>query len=148
MSGQGASTTDPNDAYAQLTVTVPASADAGIALRRAVRSLDRYYGPETAEDLELLVTELATNGVKHAELSSDGNRITSDGNRITLDARIDPQRLHVEVRDRGDRWFEPARRERSEPGGWGLVLVNGIAQRWGVKRDPTTTVWFELPRAA
>jgi anti-sigma regulatory factor (Ser/Thr protein kinase) len=141
MSGQGASSTEPSDGYAQLTVTVPASADAGVALRRAVRSLDRYYGPETAEDLELLVTELATNGVKHAELATDGNR-------ITLDARIDPHRLRVEVRDRGDQWLEPSFRERSEPGGWGLVLVNGIAQRWGVKRDPTTTVWFELPRAA
>jgi two-component sensor histidine kinase len=136
---QGAASTEPSDAYAQLTVTVPASADAGLALRRAVRSLDRYYGPETAENLELLVTELATNGVKHAELSSDGNR-------ITLDARIDPQRLHVEVRDRGDR-FELSS-DGSGPGGWGLVLVDGIAQRWGVRHDPTTTVWFELPRAA
>jgi anti-sigma regulatory factor (Ser/Thr protein kinase) len=138
--GQGAPSTESVDAHAQLTVTVPASAEAGPALRRAVRALDCYYGPRVAEDLELLVTELATNGVKHAQISSGGNR-------ITLDARVDPHVLRVEVRDRGH-GFEPrARQERSEPGGWGLVLVEGIAERWGVKRDPST-VWFELPRAA
>jgi anti-sigma regulatory factor (Ser/Thr protein kinase) len=138
--GQGSPSTDSGDAYAQLTVTVPASPEAGSALRRAIRSLDRYYGPRTAEDLDLLVTELATNGVKHAQISSGGNR-------ITLDARVDPHVLRVEVRDRGE-GFEPRPRlERPEPGGWGLVLVEGIAERWGVKRDPSA-VWFELPRAA
>jgi anti-sigma regulatory factor (Ser/Thr protein kinase) len=138
--GQGTPSNESGNVHAQLTVTVPASAEAGLALRRAIRSLDSYYGPRVAEDLELLVTELATNGVKHAQISSGPNR-------ITLDARVDPHVLRVEVRDRG-RGFEPRnRRERSEPGGWGLVLVEGIAERWGVKRDPTT-VWFELPRAA
>jgi anti-sigma regulatory factor (Ser/Thr protein kinase) len=138
--GQGTPSTESGAPHAQLTVTVPASAEAGAALRRAIRALDSYCGPRIAEDLELLVTELATNGVKHAQFSSGGNR-------ITLDARVDPHVLRVEVRDRG-RGFEPgARLERSEPGGWGLVLVDGIAERWGVKRDPTT-VWFELPRAA
>jgi anti-sigma regulatory factor (Ser/Thr protein kinase) len=139
--GQGTPSTESGDACAQLTVTVPASPEAGGALRRAVRSLERYCGPRTAEDLELLVTELATNGVKHAQISSGGNR-------ITLDARVDPHLLRVEVRDRGEGFEpEPRLRERREPGGWGLVLVEDIAERWGVKRDPTT-VWFELPRAA
>jgi anti-sigma regulatory factor (Ser/Thr protein kinase) len=138
--GQGSPSTESGVAYAQLTVTVPASPEAGSALRTAIRSLDRYCGPRTAEDLELLVTELATNGVKHAQLDSGGNR-------ITLDARVDPHVLRVEVRDRGQ-GFEPHPRvEREEPGGWGLVLVEGIAERWGVERDPST-VWFELPRAA
>jgi anti-sigma regulatory factor (Ser/Thr protein kinase) len=138
--GQGAPSTESGDACAQLTVTVPASAEAGAALRRAIRSLDRYYGPRTAEDLELLVTELATNGVKHAQISAGGNR-------ITLDARVDPHVLRVEVRDRGEGFEPEPRRDRPDPGGWGLVLVEDIAERWGVKRDPTT-VWFELPRAA
>ena len=87
------------------------------------------------------MTELATNGVKHAQ-------IRAGGNRITLDARVDPHVLRVEVRDRGE-GFEPEPRahRRPEPGGWGLVLVEDIAERWGVTNDPTT-VWFELPRAA
>jgi anti-sigma regulatory factor (Ser/Thr protein kinase) len=141
MSGQGTAKTELGYAFAHLTVTVPASADAGFALRRAVRSLDHYCGPKVAEDLELLVTELATNGVKHAQIDSNGNR-------ITLDARVDPHVLRVAVRDRGNGFTPGPRRERFEPGGWGLVLVDGIADRWGVEHDPTTTVWFELPLAA
>jgi anti-sigma regulatory factor (Ser/Thr protein kinase) len=141
-SRQGTKPSETGYAYAHLTVTVPASADAGLALRRAVRSLDRYCGPKTADDVELLVTELATNGVKHAEMDSNGNR-------ITLDARVDPHVLRVAVRDRGQ-GFEPEPRpaDRTEPGGWGLMLVDGIATRWGVEREPNTTVWFELPLAA
>jgi anti-sigma regulatory factor (Ser/Thr protein kinase) len=139
--GQGASTTHPGDTWAELTVTVPASPEAGLELRRAIRSLGRYCGPKVADDVELLVTELATNGVKHAEINCDGNR-------ITLVARVDHDVLRVSVRDRGT-GFEPDRpRARSEPGGWGLVLVEGIADRWGVEHEPSTTVWFELPVAA
>jgi anti-sigma regulatory factor (Ser/Thr protein kinase) len=141
VNGQGMATTEPGYAFAHLTVTVPASPDAGAALRHAIRAFDRYCGPKIAEDLGLLVTELATNGVKHAQIDSNGNR-------ITLDARVDPQVLRVAVRDRGSGFTPGPRRERFEPGGWGLVLVDGIADRWGVEGDPTTTVWFELPLAA
>jgi anti-sigma regulatory factor (Ser/Thr protein kinase) len=126
---------------AQLRVTVPASPEAGGALRRAIRSLDRWLGRQTAHDVELLVTELATNGVKHAR--------TVDGNRITLDARVEPGLLRVEVRD-GGHGFEPKRRDsgRTEPGGWGLMLVDGLADRWGIEGEPTTTVWFEIAARA
>jgi anti-sigma regulatory factor (Ser/Thr protein kinase) len=122
---------------AQLKVSVPASADAGSALRRAVRALDRWLGPQTAEDVELLVTELATNGVKHAR--------TANGNRITLVARAEPGRVRIEVRD-GGRGFEHKRRDRglTEPGGWGLMLVEDLADRWGIEGEPSTTVWFEM----
>jgi anti-sigma regulatory factor (Ser/Thr protein kinase) len=136
--GQGAhAPITPGDSQAQLTVSVPASPEAGSALRRAVRSLERWLGPQTAEDVELLVTELATNGVKHAH--------TVDGNRITLDARVEPGHLRIEVRD-GGRGFKHRRRNRelTEPGGWGLMLVEDIADRWGIEREPSTTVWFEM----
>ena len=113
-----------------------------MTLRRAVRSLDHWFGSAAPEDVELLVTELATNGVKHAagECGCD---------RITLDARVDNSRLRIAVRDCGKGFdAQPRHGEREEPGGWGLVLVEDIADRWGVEREPTTTVWFELERAA
>jgi hypothetical protein len=35
------------------------------------------------------------------------------------------------------------------PGGWGLVLVDRIADRWGIIHSPDgTCVWFELRSAA
>ena len=121
---------------AQLKVSVPASAEAGGALRRAIRSLERWLGRQTADDVELLVTELATNGVKHAH--------TVDGNRITLDARVEPGLLRVEVRDRGHGFELKRRADRTEPGGWGLMIVEDLADRWGIEDEPTTTVWFEI----
>lgn len=30
------------------------------------------------------------------------------------------------------------------PGGWGLMLVGEIADRWGVETDDGTCVWFEM----
>jgi anti-sigma regulatory factor (Ser/Thr protein kinase) len=140
--GQGAQTPGvPGNSQAQLMVSVPASADAGGALRRAVRSLARWLGPQTADDVELLVTELATNGVKHAR--------TVDGNRITMDARVDPGRLRVEVRDGGHGFEHDWRRsEGAEPGGWGLMLVEDLADSWGIEDEPSTTVWFEITHAA
>ena len=128
--------------HAELSVSVPASPEAGSALRHAVRALDRWLGQATADEVELLVTELATNGVKHADP-------VCDCNRITLDASVEDGRLRVAVRDCG-KGFIPAPREaeRTEPGGWGLMLVEDIADRWGVEREPSTTVWFEMgPRA-
>jgi anti-sigma regulatory factor (Ser/Thr protein kinase) len=117
-------------------VTVPASPEAGATFRQAVRSLETYFGPGQAEEAELLVTELATNGVKHA--SCEGVP------RLTLDASIEDHCLHVSVQDRGRGFYPKTRRRgRSEPGGWGLMLVESIADRWGVEREPTT-VWFEL----
>lgn len=140
--GQGARTRPrPGTSQAELSLTVPASAETSGALRRALRSLDRWLGPQTAEDVDLLVTELATNGVKHAR--------TVDGNRITLDAHVEPGLLRVEVRD-GGHGFEHERRraDRTEPGGWGLMLVDGLADRWGIEGEPSTTVWFEIASRA
>ena len=126
---------------AELTLSVPASPEAGATLRRAVRSLDSWFGAVAPEDVELLVTELATNGVKHASAECGCDR-------ITLDARVDNSRLRVAVRDCGKGFEARPEAEREQPGGWGLVLVEDLADRWGVEREPTTTVWFELARAA
>jgi anti-sigma regulatory factor (Ser/Thr protein kinase) len=32
------------------------------------------------------------------------------------------------------------------PGGWGLCLVDRLADRWGVDSGNRTAVWFELDR--
>jgi anti-sigma regulatory factor (Ser/Thr protein kinase) len=140
MLGQGACSSVDERAKAELCVSVPASPAAGTALRRAVRSLEAFFGPGRSQEVELLVTELATNGVKHA--AAEG------ANRITLDAKIDNDGLHVAVTDRGSGFVPGARSpRRTEPGGWGLMLVDDIADRWGVEREPTK-VWFELGSTA
>jgi hypothetical protein len=36
-------------------------------------------------------------------------------------------------------------RPKTEPGGWGLHMVEALTERWGV-RDGSTHVWFEIDR--
>jgi len=91
---------------------------------------------ETLEDLQLLVSEVVTNSVRHGG--------AGDGRPITLRLVVDPESLlRVEVTDDGPGF------ERHEPvprgdGGWGLFFVDRLAQRWGVDRDDHTRVWFEM----
>jgi serine/threonine-protein kinase RsbW len=91
--------------------------------------------------LLLLVSELVTNSVRHAGLTA--------AERIRLRARCDDACAHVEVCDRGRSGRVPGKRtpgiEALEPGGLGLMLVDEMADRWGVARDDgETCVWFEL----
>jgi anti-sigma regulatory factor (Ser/Thr protein kinase) len=86
----------------------------------------------------LLVSELVTNSVKHAG--------AGPGEPIDLELRASADKVRVEVGDPGP-GFEPTM-ARSEPGGFGLLLVARLADRWGVERDPRTCVWFEIDRQA
>jgi hypothetical protein len=54
--------------------------------------------------------------------------------------------VRVEVVDQGA-GFIPVARDRpvTEVGGWGLHLVETLADRWGV-HEGSTHVWFEIDR--
>ena len=69
--------------------------------------------------------------------------------QIRLEIVMGAEALRVEVVDPG-RGFVP--REPSPDmergGGWGLYLVEELADRWGVETQVGTRVWFELDRAA
>jgi anti-sigma regulatory factor (Ser/Thr protein kinase) len=90
------------------------------------------------DDLLLLVTELVTNAVRHAGVGPDGS--------LRVELRRWPQRVRVEVVDPGGPFTrDQPRLSRHEPGGWGLVLVDRIAARWGFgHRASGTCVWFEV----
>ena len=83
-------------------------------------------------DLLTVVTELVTNSVRH-------------GPGAPIDVRVqvaDDGRVSGEVEDQGD--GKVAIREITPgTGGFGLRLVDSIAERWGVY-DGSTHVWFEL----
>ena len=123
------------------------------AARRLVEScLD---GPEEVVAVaELLVTELVTNSIRHGGGSADHD--------VEVRIDLDDRRLRIEVCDAGDgvgplepptrappgprdqRSREPAR----EQGGFGLLFVDSLADRWGSSRAADgTTVWFELDLA-
>ena len=112
--------------------------EAGMAARRAVVAADGDLPGAVREDVLLLVTELVSNAVRHAGVGADGT--------MQVELRRWPQRLRVEVVDPGSDFTRvPPRSSTDEARGWGLVLVDRIAARWGVGRGPSRTcVWFEI----
>jgi anti-sigma regulatory factor (Ser/Thr protein kinase) len=104
--------------------------------RRAVERFGDALDPGVLPDVKLLVSELITNSVKYGGEGAVELILRSD----------DPRHVHVEVVDQGVGFVPTARdRPKTEPGGWGLHLVEALTQRWGV-REGSTHVWFEIDR--
>jgi anti-sigma regulatory factor (Ser/Thr protein kinase) len=113
-------------------------AEAVAAARDAVR--DRLAGllPSDRVDEAVLITdELVTNAIRHATAERDG--------RIGLRFEITATTVRIVVTD-GSARFEWAGRDRpgDVAGGFGLVLVDEIADRWGLSLDGKKAVWFEM----
>lgn len=122
----------------------------GVAeVRRRLRSLLCHWGaPGRADAAELLISELVTNALVH----TDGGAVvtvTLDDGGPTPGAR---GRLHVEVRDFVSR--RPTPRPLPDgagegTSGRGLLLVNALADAWGVRAQGVgKVVWFELDGVA
>jgi anti-sigma regulatory factor (Ser/Thr protein kinase) len=134
----------PDDRQLLVDVHLPPEATAPGRARRALDPLEERFDRDTVHSLRLLISELVTNAVRHGHLGSD--------DPIELRVTLGGERVRVEVEDAG--WgfqgTEPARDERPDdwPGGWGLGIVDAVADCWGVDRVGHTTVWFELPVTA
>jgi anti-sigma regulatory factor (Ser/Thr protein kinase) len=120
---------------------LPVAPEAAAEARHVLDDIGDAVPVEKLRDVRLLVSELVTNAVRHAKLSS------ADVIRLVLE--VADHALRVEVHDPGGGFVpttptpDPAR-----PSGWGLYLVAELSDRWGVDSDETTLVWFELDRAA
>ncbi|MFJ2773358.1 ATP-binding protein [Streptomyces sp. NPDC087300] len=105
-------------------------------LRRAVkRNLGQWGAQELADEAGLVVTELATNVIKHV---GEGASAT-----LVLESRGD--RLRVEVHDKSRR--APALREICGEAecGRGLHLLASMCEEWGTLLTATgKAVWCEL----
>jgi anti-sigma regulatory factor (Ser/Thr protein kinase) len=90
------------------------------------------------DDVTLLVTELVANGVRH------GGADVGSSVHLLLEGRRPG--LHVEIANPDHVHGAPVRRtaDLTGGGGIGLNLVETLASRWGVRRQPHTAVWFEL----
>jgi anti-sigma regulatory factor (Ser/Thr protein kinase) len=100
-------------------------------------ALDRIAGriaPEQMRDVRLLVSELVTNAVRHA-----------GGEAVRLVVALAGGTLRIEVHDPGSGFtLKPPSDDPLRASGWGLVLVEELADRWGVDHHPRTRVWFEM----
>jgi anti-sigma regulatory factor (Ser/Thr protein kinase) len=117
----------------ELAVTPEAAAVA----RHALDDVSSGIPDNRLRDVRLLVSELVTNAVRHANLSS------SDMILLVID--VADHALRVEVHDPGGGFVPTAPApDPARPSGWGLSLVAELADRWGVDSDERTLVWFEL----
>ncbi|MES5818756.1 ATP-binding protein [Streptomyces sp. RG80] len=108
-------------------------------VRRALRELLRQWGrPGRSEIAELLTSELVTNALVHTDHDA------------VLTATVGPGGLRVEVRDfvaRRPRLRVPNADDGTH--GRGLVLVQSLADAWGVRAHGVgKSVWFELDAGA
>jgi anti-sigma regulatory factor (Ser/Thr protein kinase) len=112
---------------------------AAAAARNALVALQERVDEALLEDLRLLVSELVTNSVRHSDIAGSDS--------VSLDVALQKETVHVEVCDPGA-GFEPRPRAKDDErvGGWGLFLVDKLADRWGVMRNGRTKVWFEIDR--
>jgi anti-sigma regulatory factor (Ser/Thr protein kinase) len=108
----------------------------GRARDAVVASFADELTPGTLDEVALLVSELVTNSVRHADASPE--------RAIGLRADIVAGCVRVEVADWG-RDFEPRVQPSADDiGGWGLYLVDSLSDRWGLLRTEPKVVWFEL----
>jgi anti-sigma regulatory factor (Ser/Thr protein kinase) len=116
-------------------------ATAARCARKAVREeLGAALSKRRLADVELLVSELATNSVRHADCGED--------DELSMEAAVERDRVRIRLFDAG-RGFEahaPVRPATGAEGGYGLLLLERLSDRWGVNRDHRFSVWFEVQR--
>ena len=90
---------------------------------------------DVVEVAKLLVTEVVANSVVHSDATEP----------IHVSVERCPETLRVQVSDTGPT-FQPEVRlpNAGSESGWGLFLVDTLADRWGVRSNGDVTVWFEL----
>jgi signal transduction histidine kinase len=109
-----------------------------MAARRAVTACNGTLPAAVRDDVLLLVTELVANAVRHAGVGPDQS--------VRVALRRSRRFVRVDVIDPGGNFARVRPKPiTDDPGGWGLVLVERIAARWGVGHGaPGTCVWFEV----
>jgi anti-sigma regulatory factor (Ser/Thr protein kinase) len=122
----------------RIAFELAATPEAGSAARRTLLAGNGALPPSVRDDVLLLLTELVTNAVRHADVGPD--------RLVRVELRQRSRTVRVAVRDEGAGFAQEAtRRRRDESGGWGLFLVDRIADRWAVIPTATgTCVWFEI----
>ncbi len=115
-----------------LTTDLPRSPDSVGAARRLVKGHTPSLDSQQRKDAVLMVSELVTNAFLHGL------------GAISLQIDADAETVRIEVADEGNVAVAPSP-EPGTHGGWGLRIVEELADDWGVL-DGSTKVWFRLGR--
>src|SRR5262245_46475504 len=120
---------------AEVSASFPAARNAPHDVRVFLREqLTDWDAADLAETTEILVSELVSNVVRHANSTID------------LDASYADGTLRIEVRDGSS--IVPAIKDLANAeGGFGLRIVEAVADEWGVTQLATgKAVWFTISR--
>jgi anti-sigma regulatory factor (Ser/Thr protein kinase) len=117
---------------------IPGDVRAPAIARHAVQDLLGSLPAPLLGRLSLLASELVTNVLRHC---------SADDHSATLTLALAEDRITITVAD-GGIGFDPSGYVPSDgqPGGWGLKVVDAIADRWWVERDSGTRVICEIDR--
>ena len=92
--------------------------------------------PTERDNFVLMVSELVSNSIRHAPPEPDGG--------IVLKLDVDDAKARAAVIDGGRRFdFEQATFDPKTPH-FGLMLVDQLANRWGLSLEGEKAVWFEI----
>ncbi|HEX8075474.1 MAG TPA: SpoIIE family protein phosphatase, partial [Thermoleophilaceae bacterium] len=118
-----------------LRVTLERRPEAASEARRAIATLEGRLRSAVVDELKLLATELVTNGCRHAV----------GDEHLAMEVGIDGETVRVAVIDSGP-GFEPqvTHGNPMDESGRGLVIVDALADRWGVETGDRTRVWAEV----
>ncbi len=107
------------------------------AARRALRQWEGHFEPDLFYDLSLCVSELVTNTIQRGESGSDESELVVRRGSGLVRAEVRERQADVIVTQ------SPV----ATPSGWGMFIVDRVADRWGVDRDAGTIVWCEIDLA-
>ena len=124
------------DSPRQLRMTLPAGTHSVRLSRYATRAVLTAWNLEHMDDAAiLLVSELVTNAVRHAE----GTDV------IMVDLHAGRTWLRIEVQDTDRHWPQPRIPDGFDESGFGFILVEALSSNWGVRETETgKAVWAEL----
>lgn len=101
--------------------------------------IERDITPATASDVAVVVSELVTNSVVHANVGANGT--------VTVELMRLDGRVRISVIDPGSQ-LEPRilQPDHERVGGLGLFVVRELSDAWGVVRDRTggSRVWCDI----
>lgn len=119
-----------------LRLKLPCNRDAPCLARDALAELEAIA--PVRDDARLIATELVTNAVRHSGCAPEDT--------IEMCAKLHRNRLLISVSDPGVSGKSARVRRDPDPerGGFGLRVVERIAQRWGAERPNGLHVWAEL----
>lgn len=103
------------------------------AARHYVGKLLADQSADSREAVELMVSEVVTNSIRHAQTG------------FTIEVKVSADQVRVTVTDRGAGDPQVQSPAPTEPTGRGLQIVDDLARGWGVRasrRGQGKSVWF------